>query len=74
MNYTAINLGQVEMIKNLFEDNPNLFGQLTYTDFAYFIQLIKIHGKYHEFLEFYDTILDTAEKLSGNSDLHKIVL
>lgn len=26
MNYATINLGQVEMIKNLFSDNPNLFG------------------------------------------------
>jgi hypothetical protein len=38
------------------------------------VELIKIHGKYHEFLDFYDTILDTAEKLSTNNDLHKIVL
>lgn len=37
MNYATINLGQVEMIRNLFNDNPNLFGQLTQQDFGYFI-------------------------------------
>jgi len=38
------------------------------------VELIKLHGHYPEFLEFYDTILTTAEKSSKNADLHKTVL
>jgi inositol 1,4,5-triphosphate receptor type 3 len=73
-NYRYFNLGQVELMTSLFRDNAALFGQLTHQDFAYFVELIKLHGRYAEFLEFYDTILATAENNSKNSDLHKTVL
>jgi inositol 1,4,5-triphosphate receptor type 3 len=62
------------MISNLFNNNQNLFGQLTSQDFRYFIELIKVHGKYPEFLDFYETILDTTEKQSNSSDLQKLVI
>lgn len=58
----------------MFKDNQFLFGLLTVSEYTLFIDLIKIHGQYHEFLEFYDIILKTSEKRSKKSDIHKIVI
>ena len=74
LNYDSINFGQVEMICELFKDNMFLFGLLSHTEYIYFIDLIKKHGQYSEFLEFYDIILKTSEKRSKSSDIHKIVI
>ena len=73
-NYTHFNLGQVELLTNLFADTSALFGQMTHQDFAFFVDLIRLHGRYSEFLEFYDVLLASAERSSKNSDLHKTVL
>jgi hypothetical protein len=74
MNYTSLNLGQVELVSDLFRDNYQLIGLLTISDVNYFVDLIVNQGKFPEFLEFFDIILTTSEQQSSNPELHKLVL
>lgn len=62
------------MINSLFESKPTLFGYLTNDEYSSPVILITKHGKYPEFLIFYDHILEVAENFSKNSDMHKEVL
>jgi len=61
-------------VSDLFKDNYNLIGFLAINDINYFVELIALHGKYPDFLEFFDIILSTSEEKSNNPELHKLVL
>jgi len=41
---------------------------------SYFVDLVCKHGKYVEFLNFYEYILQTSEDASTNCEVHKLVL
>ena len=74
LNYRRVNLGQIELLCDLFEHNTNLFGQITPNEFECFVILMKQEGQYKELLEFYDTLLRTSERCSKSSDMHKQIM
>ena len=43
-------------------------------DYNYFVELIKLHGRYIEFLEIFEIIIDNSEKNTSSSEIQKIVM
>ncbi|CAK68868.1 unnamed protein product (macronuclear) [Paramecium tetraurelia] len=69
------NIGQISLICSLFEKKPTLYGQLGQQEYDYFIQLIKQHGRYPEFLQFYLEIIEVTEIYSKKSvDMFEIII
>ncbi|CAD8153241.1 unnamed protein product [Paramecium pentaurelia] len=72
---TNQNIGQISLLCSLFEKKPTLYGQLGQQEYDYFIILIKQHGRYPEFLQFYYEILEVTEIHSKKSvDMFEIVI
>jgi hypothetical protein len=56
--YRRNNFGQVLFIIELFCEYPKLVEKVTYEhELKYFVRLIKIHGMYSSFLDFFYIIL-----------------
>ncbi|CAK81773.1 unnamed protein product (macronuclear) [Paramecium tetraurelia] len=69
------NIGQISLICSLFEKKPTLYGQLGQQEYDYFIALIKQHGRYPEFLQFYLEIIKVTEIYSKKSvDMFEIII
>ncbi|KAL4447069.1 hypothetical protein ABPG74_013921 [Tetrahymena malaccensis] len=68
------NIGQIEFINDLFRDNYELSINIQFQDLQYFIQMIKLHGKQHQFLEIFQILLNNVEQKQDFYVLQNLLL
>jgi hypothetical protein len=71
-----INYGQIELVNQIFTDNPQLCMMVTDSELEYYTEMITIHGHFPEFLEVFEILNKEASfgSSSPNAEIAKKVI
>ncbi|EGR31182.1 MIR domain protein [Ichthyophthirius multifiliis] len=72
LNQSYINIGQIDLIKEIFKENIELSYQAD-AYFKYIKKIIKIHGKYPQLLDLFQIQIQNSMK-SDNNEIQKYVI
>ncbi|CAD8204536.1 unnamed protein product [Paramecium pentaurelia] len=74
LRYNMVNLGQIELINELFSNNHNLLPLVNSNDLYQLLEYVKLYGKYQSFIELFTSIVRNKQCQSLYKDIYQALV
>ncbi|CAD8201229.1 unnamed protein product [Paramecium pentaurelia] len=74
LRYNMVNLGQIELINELFSNNQNLLPLVNSNDLYQLLEYVKLYGKYQSFIELFTSIVRNKQCQSLYKDIYQALI